>query len=88
MKIVTAVFFIMLILILQAGKVFAYEIPNFTSCLNPQGEVIASYETGVHGIAGKPGLFEGKDSVYKVSGNAVTQCFCAVDGAGTQTNIS
>lgn len=67
--------------------VFAYNIPNFTSCVNPQGEIIANYATGTHGIAGKPGLFEGKDVVYKVSEDAVTQCFCAVDGQGIQTNF-
>jgi hypothetical protein len=87
MKIFLTIFFIVLSLILQSGKVFAYEIPNFTSCLNPQGQLIASYETGTHGIAGKPGLFEGKDVVYKVSENAVTQCFCPTNGSAVQTNF-
>jgi hypothetical protein len=71
----------------ETSALFAYEIPNFTSCVNPQGEIKASYETGTHGIAGKPGLFEGKDTVYTVSQNALTQCFCAVDGQGIQTNF-
>lgn len=74
------------ILSFQVGSAFAAEIPNFTTCVNPQGEVKANYETGTHGIAGKTGSFEGKDVVYKLSDNALTQCFCASDGSGIQTN--
>lgn len=65
---------------------FAYQVPNFTSCVNPQGEVKVNYETGIHGIAGNSGSFQGKDTVYTLSGDALTQCFCAVDGKGVQTN--
>lgn len=86
MKIVFAIFVALLFLI-QSGQVMATETPNFTSCVNPQGQVKASYETGSHGIAGKAGTFEGKDIVYTLSENALTQCFCAVDGAGIQTNF-
>lgn len=64
----------------------AIDAPSFTSCVNPKGELKVNYETGTHGIAGQPGLFEGKDSVYKLSENSLTQCFCAVDGSGIQTN--
>lgn len=64
----------------------AVDAPVFTSCVNPQGEVKANYESGTHGIAGRTGLYEGKDSVYRISENALTQCFCAVDGSGIQTN--
>lgn len=79
---------ITLIVLVQAltPAVKAVDAPSFTSCVNPQGEVKANYETGTHGIAGKNGLYEGKDSVYKISENALTQCFCAVDGSGIQTN--
>ena len=86
MKIFIAILFVILSFLVQASQSFAYEIPNFTSCVNPQGEIKANYETGTHGIAGKIGSFEGKDAVYKISENALTQCFCAVDGSGIQTN--
>jgi uncharacterized membrane protein YgcG len=75
------------ILAFQPAKVSASQIPQFTSCVNPQGEIKASYETGTHGIAGRPGLFEGKDTVYTVASNAITQCFCPTDGNGVQTNF-
>ena len=70
----------------QVGEILAYDVPEFTSCLNPQGSVKANYETGTHGIVGKSGTFEGKDTVYSVSENSLTQCFCAVNGSGIQTN--
>lgn len=87
MKRIILFFFIFLILPVPASRVFANEIPEFTSCVNPQGQIKASYESGTHGVAGRPGLFEGKDVVYSISGNAVTQCFCAIDGIGVQTNF-
>ncbi len=86
MKVFISVFFVLLSTHVQTGNAFAYEIPDFTSCVNPKGDIKANYETGTHGIAGKPGSFEGKDTVYKLSENSLTQCFCAVDGSGIQTN--
>lgn len=65
---------------------FAYQVPQFTSCVNPQGQIKVDYESGTHGIAGKTGNFEGKDTVYSLSGDALTQCFCSSDGKGIQTN--
>ena len=61
--------------------------PNFTSCLNPQGTVIADYHDGIHGIAGNQNTFTGSDKVFKdQSTGAVTQCFCPTNGQGMQTN--
>lgn len=77
---------ILLIILSQATPAFASDVPSFTSCVNPKGEVKASYENGTHGIAGMPGLFSGKDVVYQISGEALTQCFCADNGSGVQTN--
>ena len=65
---------------------FAFQVPQFTSCLNPSGSVKANYETGTHGIPGKTASYEGKDTVYNLSGNEYTQCFCAANGSGVQTN--
>lgn len=65
---------------------FAYQVPQFTSCLNPSGTVRANYETGTHGIPGKTASYQGKDTVYNLSGNELTQCFCASNGSGIQTN--
>lgn len=60
-------------------------IPSFPSCPNPGGTLKASYSTGTHGIPGL-GEFAGSDSVYTQSETTLVQCFCAPNGAGTQTN--
>lgn len=65
---------------------FAYQVPQFTSCVNPQGQIKVNYDNGTHGIAGNTGSFQGKDTVYSLSGDALTQCFCSSDGKGIQTN--
>ena len=57
---------------------------DFTSCVVPTGDVIASYADGTHGIVGV-GSRIGKDVVYSAEGGAM-QCFCGSDGAGLQTN--
>jgi hypothetical protein len=79
---------ISLIIYLSAGvsPVFAVSTPNFGSCLNPQGKVLASYEKGRHGIVGRKDEVEGSDAVYQSSQYGVTQCFCPEDGKGIQTN--
>lgn len=64
----------------------AFEIPNFTMCANPQGEVIASYNSGTHGVPGDQTTYSGFDTVYSVSENANTQCLCTDQGQGIQTN--
>jgi len=75
-----------LLLTLSVVKpVYAYNLPDFGSCLNPQGSVIASYDSGTHGIVGQNEV-SGSDSVYQSSSNGVTQCFCPDNGNGIQTN--
>ncbi|HSW96546.1 MAG TPA: LPXTG cell wall anchor domain-containing protein [Candidatus Saccharimonadales bacterium] len=66
-----------------------YQTPSFPLCTNPQGSVIANYDTGSHAIAGQMSLVDGKDTVYSLDGalNQVTQCYCPpTDLNGIQTN--
>lgn len=85
-KLYIGIIFAVITFLVQTGQVFAYQIPNFTSCVNPQGEVKVNYESGTHGIVGSNASYEGKDTVYTLSANALTQCFCAAGGEGIQTN--
>lgn len=68
------------------SKVFAVEVPNFPVCANPQGDVIASYDNGIHGVPGDTTQYTGKDTVYSVNENQLIQCLCTDNGAGIQTN--
>jgi hypothetical protein len=68
------------------NRAYAQEVPNFPSCSNPQGQVIAQYSDGFHGVVGRTDTYQGSDNVYKVSEGAVTQCFCADNGQGVQTD--
>ncbi len=70
----------------SVAPAYAMSIPDFGSCVNPQGKVIASYNSGNHGIVGQNNEVAGSDSVYKSSQNGVTQCFCPTNGNGIQTN--
>lgn len=70
----------------NVSPVKAAALPDFGSCLNPQGKVIASYDKGMHGIVGKSVEVSGSDKVYQSSDKGVTQCFCPEDGKGIQTN--
>jgi LPXTG-motif cell wall-anchored protein len=74
------------VLLSSARPAYAVSTPNFGSCVNPQGKVIASYTSGKHGIVGIMGEVSGSDSVYQSSSTGVTQCFCPEDGKGIQTN--
>jgi len=64
----------------------AVDTPAFPSCTNPTGTVKVSYPSGTHGIVGQSSGVSGSDTVYSLSGGNNLQCFCAVDGAGIQTN--
>ncbi len=76
-----------LLLMLSAANVFAVPLPSFTSCMNPSGQIVAQYATGLHGIAGMQPDVEGSDTVYRVSELTYTQCYCPVEGtAGIQTD--
>ena len=61
-------------------------LPTFPSCANPEGSVQASYSDGTHGIVGSSDTYIGRDVVYTLSDQTVTQCFCSVDNQGIQTN--
>jgi uncharacterized membrane protein YgcG len=69
-----------------ASNVHGMQSPEFPSCLVPQGTVKAHYESGVHGIVGDYGKYEGADTVYVINDDLVMQCFCPPNGAGIQTN--
>ncbi len=81
-----SVAFIFCLLFLTARPAFAVTVPNFPACPNVSGSSIAQYNSGTHGIVGDSGSHNGSDSVYQVSDQTVTQCFCADNGDGTQTN--
>lgn len=68
-----------------AFPAYAVSIPSFPACANPQGTIVAKYDSGNHGIVGA-GEKSGSDAVYKLSDESLLQCFCGADGAGTQTN--
>lgn len=68
------------------SKAEAYQIPQFTSCVNPSGQIKVNYDNGTHGIVGSSAAYVGKDAVYFLSGDALTQCFCSSEGKGIQTN--
>ncbi len=59
---------------------------DFPVCANPQGSVKSQYASGTHGIPGSFATYLGRDAVYQLSKDKLTQCFCAVDGSGIQTN--
>jgi hypothetical protein len=69
-----------------AAPAFAISTPTFPSCANPQGDVKVTYSDGTHGIVGSTATYTGRDSVYTLSDDTVTQCFCGADGSGIQTN--
>lgn len=60
--------------------------PNFPSCLNPNGTIKVSYDSGTHGVAGDTNSYSGKDTVYTNTNGGYTQCLCTVSGNGIQTN--
>ncbi len=64
----------------------AVSTPTFPSCANPQGQIKVTYSDGTHGIAGSTSTYTGRDAVYTLSDDTVTQCFCSTDGQGIQTN--
>ncbi len=77
----------MLFTVIGVHAVFAWTQPDFPSCTNPTGNIIAQYSTGMHAIAGDPVMYSGADTVYQVEDNSATQCFCPDNGSlGIQTN--
>jgi hypothetical protein len=86
MKFLASISLVILFYFAALVQAQAYQIPQFTSCVNPQGQVKVNYDNGTHGIVGNTSSFQGKDTVYTLSGDALTQCFCSSDGKGIQTN--
>lgn len=74
------------VFLLAAPSVFALEVPQFPSCVAPQGTLKVSYEAGIHGIPGSEASYSGQDSVYLLGAGNALQCFCPPSGNGIQTN--
>ncbi len=72
--------------LVSAKKSLALTTPNFPSCVNPSGDLIVSYNSGIHGVPGRDVSYSGTDSVYSLDGGHVLQCLCTVNGDGLQTN--
>ena len=73
-------------LLVSASPSYAATVPSFPTCANPSGTMRVSYDTGIHGVAGDPANYSGKDTVYNVSENTIMQCLCPTNGGGIQTN--
>lgn len=78
----------LIVLLLSALSKSAYAItsPTFPACANPKGKIVATYDSGTHGVAGDTSSFTGKDTVYSLSEGTLTQCLCTNNGDGIQTN--
>ena len=79
-------FFFLLFLVLANAAYAQVPTPTFPLCANPQGVIRVQYGEGTHGIVGDPTSRTGSDTVYTLSGETLTQCFCSIDGDGIQTN--
>jgi len=87
MKRIVAIIYLTLALAVQpATTVLAVDLPSFPSCINPNGTVIAHYDTGTHGIVGSSSTYTGTDTVYSTGLGTIVQCFCSADGNGIQTD--
>src|SRR3989344_5757934 len=74
-------------LVLSTAKAMAVSTSEFPACSNPQGTLIANYDSGTHGIVGSTSEYKGSDKVYQVDPSKTTQCFCPSDGStGIQTD--
>ena len=74
------------LLLANAWPANAVTTPTFPSCVNPQGTQKVSYSQGTHGVPGNTNTFTGSDSVYTLSSDTLTQCLCADNVNGVQTN--
>lgn len=75
-----------ILLLAISPKAYAVSEPQFPTCVNPQGIIKVSYDSGVHGIVGSTATYSGKDTVYTLPDDNLMQCFCSTDGHGIQTN--
>lgn len=74
------------LLLASVSNVRAQTVPSFSSCVNPQGSLKVSYDSGTHGVPGDANTYSGSDSVYTLSDNTLVQCLCTDNGQGVQTN--
>ncbi len=86
MNIIIAITLFSSALFIAVPKSLAVNTPSFQSCINPQGEIKVSYESGTHGIPGDSATYTGRDTVYRLSDETLAQCFCSANGDGIQTN--
>ncbi len=77
---------VLIIFFVFVSPVSALVIPNFPSCVNPQGRIVASHPIGIHGVVGDGATYKGADTVYSVSSSQYLQCLCESNGHGIQTN--
>lgn len=85
MKSLSVLLFAILFLLLSPNFVMAVDAPNFPACSNPQGTLVVSYDSGIHGVAGGTS-YSGSDKVYRLSDISLVQCLCTHNGKGIQTN--
>lgn len=86
-KLFLIVLALIVISITSAPVAEAATAPQFPSCENASGTVIAEYDTGVHGIPGKTGTYTGSDKVFVVTEDQILQCYCPDSGSqGIQSN--
>lgn len=68
------------------ATVSAVSTPTFSRCSLPQGDLVVSYDSGIHGIVGSSKTYNGTDEVYRLTDSTFMQCFCDRAGNGIQTN--
>lgn len=85
-KILFAILLSPALLATVAQPAFAWQKPDFGTCLNPQVGASQVNTGSDHGVVGYSGAFSGTDSIYSLSDGNVMQCLCADNGAGYQTN--
>ncbi len=85
LKRMSALFAIFLIFAFSGAHASAKTVPSFASCVNPTGNISATYNSGDHGIAGSTNTYTGSDTVYQLTDGNAMQCFCG-NGQGIQTN--
>lgn len=76
----------LMLLLVSGASVMAATPPDFPTCSNPSGTLVVSYVDGSHGIIGSTATYVGSDKVYSLGDGNYTQCFCAADNSGIQTN--
>lgn len=82
---------ITILFVCLASTTHAAALPNFFTCLNPQGDLKIT-TNGTHGVPGTQQSYDGTDQIYTQTGqdtfssSTVVQCLCPTNGQGVQTN--